>query len=491
METFTAPPGRALPAGPNPGAGPGTNPGAGPGVATDQGQPLTAAAVHLEELGALIDAVTAIDRAMAVQAAARVVAIDAARVCSERELGGSAFSPALTRRSLVAELACALRIPESTALGLLESSRALVHDLPDTLAALAAGRIGYRQAIILVNETTGLPAEVAAQLEQEALPSAGRLTASQFERKTRKLRERIHPESITARHVRSVADRSLRFDPARDGMGWLSAYLPASDALGVYGQVTDRAIALQGPDEPRTLTQLRADVFRDLLLQTGCAETGCTEAGCTEAGCTEAGGTEPGCTETAGAAGSLGGLRPNLIVTVPMLTLLGVTEEPGSLDGYGPIDPDTARALAAKCPSAVRILTHPETGAVLSVGRDRYTIPASLRTMLQVRDGTCRHPGCSRAASRSDIDHGLDWAFGGRTDHNNLAHLCPVSHALKHEAGWKVSQAKDGTGTLTWTTPTGHTYVTESETIIGTAISAELRQKATRTDEGSSEEQPS
>jgi len=458
MKTFTAPPGRALPAGPNPGAD--------PDVAPDPGTPLTPTAVHLEELGALIDDVTAIDRAMAVQAAARVVAIDAARVCSERELGGSAFSPALTRLSLVAELACALRIPESTASGLLESSRSLVHDLPDTLAALAAGRIGYRQAIILVNETAGLPEAPARQLEQEALPSAGRLTASQFERKTRKLRERIDPESITARHERSVADRAVRFDPARDGMGWLSAYLPAVDALGIYGQVTDRAIALQGPDEPRTLTQLRADVFRDLLLQAGC-------------------------TETAGMAGSLGGLRPNLIVTVPMLTLLGVTEEPGSLDGYGPIDPDTARALAAKCPSAVRILTHPETGAVLSVGRDRYTIPASLRTMLQVRDGTCRHPGCSRAASRSDIDHGLDWAFGGRTDHNNLAHLCPASHALKHEAGWKVSQATDGTGTLTWTTPTGHTYVTESDTIIGTAISAELRQKATRTDDGPSEEQPS
>ncbi|TFB52025.1 HNH endonuclease signature motif containing protein [Cryobacterium tagatosivorans] len=110
------------------------------------------------------------------------------------------------------------------------------------------------------------------------------------------------------------------------------------------------------------------------------------------------------------------------------------------------------------------------------------------RDEVQVRDGTCRHPGCSRAASRSDIDHGLDWAFGGRTDHNNLAHLCPAGHALKHEAGWKVSQATDGTGTLTWTTPTGHTYVTEPETPIGTAISAELRSTATRANEARSEE---
>ncbi|TFD85615.1 DUF222 domain-containing protein, partial [Cryobacterium psychrotolerans] len=317
-------------------------------------------------------------------------------------------------------------------------------------------RIGYRQAIVLVNETAGLPEAAARQLEQEALPSAGRLTASQFERKTRKLRERIHPESITARHVRSVADRALRFDPARDGMGWLSAYLPASDALGVYGQVTDRAIALQGPDEPRTLTQLRADVFRDLLLQAGCAGTGCTQSGCTQAGCTESGCTESGCTETVGMAGSLGGLRPNLIVTVPMLTLLGVTEEPGSLDGYGPIDPDTARALAAKCP----------TGA----GRH---LPAP-----RVQPGG--QPLGHRPRPRLGIRQ--------TNRPQQLAHLCPASHALKHEAGWKVSQASDGTGTLTWTTPTGHTYVTEPETIIGTAISAELRRKADAPDGPTREE---
>lgn len=451
METTSVPPGRALPAG----ASPGLVPGAASGAAPDPGPPLTPAAVHLEELGALIDDVLAIDRAMATQAAARAAAIDAARVCSERDLGGSAFSPALTRRSLVAELACALRIPEPTAASLLESSRTLVHDLPDTLSALAAGQISYRHAVILVNETTGLPAEAATLLEQQALPSAGRMTASQFERKTRRLRERIDPDSIIARHVRSVAERSVRFEPARDGMAWLSAHLPAVDALAIYNQVTDRAITLQGTDEPRTLTQLRADVFRDLLLDPGCLAT----AG------------------TAGTAGTLRGLKPNLIVTVPMLTLLGVTEEPGNLDGYGPIDPDTARELAGKCPSCVRILTHPETGAVLSVGKKRYKIPKSLRTMLQVRDGTCRFPGCSRPASRSDIDHSLDWAFGGRTDHNNLAHLCPASHSLKHGAGWKVSQAPDGTGTLTWTSPTGRSYVTESETLVRAAITAELRPK--------------
>ena len=156
-----------------------------------------------------------------------------------------------------------------------------------------------------------------------------------------------------------------------------------------------------------------------------------------------------------------------------MLTLLGMSEQPGDLDGYGPIDPDTARELASRCPSCVRILTHPETGAVLSIGQDRYKVPAALRKMLQVRDGTCRFPGCSRSTVHSDIDHTTDWANGGGTDHNNLAHLCPADHALKHEAGWQATQTPDGTGTITWTTPTGHQYVTEAETTIGYAINTE------------------
>ena len=56
------------------------------------------------------------------------------------------------------------------------------------------------------------------------------------------------------------------------------------------------------------------------------------------------------------------GVRARVLVTVPVLTLLGRSAEP-ALEGYGPIDIDTARELAAGAPGLVRILTHPETGA--------------------------------------------------------------------------------------------------------------------------------
>jgi hypothetical protein len=121
------------------------------------------------------------------------------------------------------------------------------------------------------------------------------------------------------------------------------------------------------------------------------------------------------------------------------MTLLGLSDEPGDLAGHGPIDPDTARRLAAQAPSFLRLLTHPETGAVLSVGRDRYAVPADLKAWLRVRDETCRFPGCSRRAERCDIDHITHWAHGGTTDHHNLIHLCRKHHRLKHTTPWTVS----------------------------------------------------
>jgi len=179
----------------------------------------------------------------------------------------------------------------------------------------------------------------------------------------------------------------------------------------------------------RTRTQLTVDLAADLLL---------------------------GRSQEAGAS-PLGVVVPKVYVTVPVLTLLGHTDQPAELDGYGPIDPDTARRLAARAPSFRRILTHPETGAYLSYGRKSYRVPADLAGYLRVRDGGCRFPGCSRRAVSSDIDHTIDWAVGGITRHENLSHLCRKHHRLKHKTGWRMTQSPGGD--IRWTSPAGREYL--------------------------------
>ncbi|RJT84550.1 HNH endonuclease, partial [Cryobacterium melibiosiphilum] len=123
--------------------------------------------------------------------------------------------------------------------------------------------------------------------------------------------------------------------------------------------------------------------------------------------------------------------------------------------------PETARRLAGTATGFTRLLVHPETGVVLSVGRDRYKVPAGLRKAVEIRDQGCRAPGCTRPAGHDDVDHTHDWALGGETNLQNLALLCRYSHRLKHETGWEVSQ--DQKGILHWTSPAGRHYPTFPE----------------------------
>jgi len=286
----------------------------------------------------------------------------------------------------------------------------------------------------MVDHIFTIPALQRPAFEAVLLPAAKALTVAKFDRKARRTRERMHPTSILERHTKSLADRKVHFDVETDGMGSLYLYGAADTLQAIYNRVSDAAVSLQGPGEDRTLTQLRTDVTTDLLLD----------------------GITPG--------GLGAGIHASVNITVPVLTLLGKSEEPGDLEGYGPIDPDTARRLAGTAKSFTRILTHAETGATLSVGKDQYKVPKDLKRWLRIRDETCRFPGCSRAAKRCDLDHTLDWQFNGATCSTNLAYLCPRHHRLKHQTAWSVKQGLDGT--LHWTSPGGKPYATDPATRI-------------------------
>lgn len=400
-------------------------------VATSGMGGLALSALFAESLDEVLTAVVQADRVIAAASSLRARLIDEARRWSEIEAGRNPGSPVevgTTRRILVSELACALRIPERSADNLAGISSVLVSSFPATLAALGDGQIGYRHAQVIVDQLSGLPQTDLGSQEVDALRLAQTLTASQLERRLRAKRERLHPESIAKRHTAAVENRCVELVPARDGMAWISALLPAPQAVGAYNYLTDLAIAARTPGDERTLPQRRADSWADRML---------------------------------GQRSEGGGIRPRVLVAVPVLSMLKRSTEPAELEGYGPIDADTARELAAEAPSFVRILTHPESSAILSVGRDRYTVPKDLKTWLRLRDATCRFPGCSRPAERCDIDHTESWSQGhGRTEHDNLAHLCRWHHRLKHTSAWQVTQSAGGT--LHWQSPTGRRYETRA-----------------------------
>jgi hypothetical protein len=361
----------------------------------------------------LVDAIADVEKLEAQQAAWKVEFIDRActlALSTEEGVVAGVTDPLKRRdlafRSFVAELACTLRIPERTAGTLVEESQALMHRLPLTMEALRLGEISYRHAQQLIDQISTLTDEAAADLEQRVLPFARKMTAAQFRQKTRTTRERLFPESAVERCVKSVRDRRLEIIPAADGMAWLNLFTTAPLAETMFDAVRAQSMRLQSPTDTRTLAQLDADVTVAGMFEALTGEFSTPDPMGTRVFGTGLGtyryDTEPPTETNTGTDADAGASRatrlpgtnvyriscagpgvdpvtsfrkivPTVLVTVPVLTLLGQSDEPGNLDGYGPIDPQTARDLAAQAPEFHRMLTHPETGVVLSLGNTKYT----------------------------------------------------------------------------------------------------------------------
>jgi hypothetical protein len=85
-----------------------------------------------------------------------------------------------------------------------------------------------------------------------------------------------------------------------------------------------------------------------------------------------------------------------------------------------------------------------------------YQPSDKLRHLIQVRDGKCSFPACSRQARESDFEHARPFGQGGRTCGCN-AHSCSRScHRAKQSRGWHVTKPRPGW--TRWTTKAGRTY---------------------------------
>ena len=88
--------------------------------------------------------------------------------------------------------------------------------------------------------------------------------------------------------------------------------------------------------------------------------------------------------------------------------------------------------------------------------KNPYEVPAGMRRFVQLRDRTCRYPGCTKAATGCDLDHTIpsDLRSQSEPTGKNVEWMGVVHHRLKtHEPGWSLTN--HGHGSLTWRTPYG------------------------------------
>jgi hypothetical protein len=345
----------------------------------------------------------------------------------------------LVMRTVTAELAAALRLADRTVQAQLSEAWSLTTEFPATVEALRSGSISVGHARVIMSEGAVLQdADRRADFEGAVLERAATVTPGRLRRVARMAAERLTDRAFEERHERARQERRVVTYETADGMSEVVATVPTVFAAGIADRLSSmaKAVAAAEPDDPRTRDQLRADVFCELLLT----------------------GDPTGDPEAPHAAAN--GIRAEIAVVIPFLTLLGQGEEPATIAGRGPIGMADALRLAAEAPSLLRILTDPVTEEILAV--DGYRPTERLRRYLRYRDGRCRYPSCNRSAARSDIDHTIPYSEGGRTEPGNLACLCPGHHTIKHLPGWAVRQVSPGV--LEWTTPHGLTVFDRPDT---------------------------
>jgi Domain of unknown function (DUF222)/HNH endonuclease len=327
----------------------------------------------------------------------------------------------------------ALQVPLRTAQTKLAQAGTLVRQLPRTLAAVSAGSISAGHASVLAEALWRLPDDsvLPAALEDAVLPpvlAAGCVTVPQLKRRVRRAVLALDPSTAEQRHQQALSERRVEYHPGEDGMASLTAFLPAPEAQLIFTRLTAATDLLPAQD-PRSRDQQRADLLTDAILSGLPID----------------------------ALPRVQGRRPAIQVTVSADTLLGLNDQPGHLTGYGPITAETARRLAADTSGTWRrLLTDPDTGALLDISQNRYRPPQRVRDYLAARDDTCAFPTCQQPGYRCEPDHTIPYGQGGPTTRRNLALTCRRHNRAKAGTGWSYQHNPDGS--YTWTTATGHRY---------------------------------
>jgi hypothetical protein len=384
------------------------------------------------------------------------------------------LDPAVGLRDVACELGLRQRRSDRTIEAELNAAMADTQRWPATVRAWGHARIHRGHVAVIAEIGAPIQDPVArAAFEAALLPHAEQTTPGRLRAVARRELEQHLAEPLVERHRTAREQRGVWVSDLDDGMSMLRALLPTALAHGIHDRLTQMAKAsvrahpsapdqaaeiadgstndsdpaveatasdADGGRDPRTFDQLRADLLADLLLTANPTDTG------------------------------LHGIRADVSVLIPAAVLTG--EDGATPDGLetavarlangAPVDPETARILAERASSWARLFTDPLTGQVLAV--DSYTPSNQLKRLLRARDQHCRWPGCGQRARRCDLDHTCAWAAGGKTCHDNLAHLCRRHHTVKgaqlaRARRWKVRQTSPGV--LEFTSPTGDVYTDE------------------------------
>jgi hypothetical protein len=364
-----------------------------------------------------------------------------------------------------------------------------------TAAALEAGEMGYIKTRIVADATIGLADDAAVNAERLALKWCGGSFANKTPAELGRLiaRAAVAADPQAAQARRENAERDSRVESWNEPAGTVTLAalgVNPAEAAAAEQAIDDTAKAYQKAGIGNRIGPLRVQALLDKIL-----------------------GRDP----LAAAGAAVAGLRAEVNLTLPvmilpLLTVLGMADNPGEAGRQGVLDPGLVRQLASAAAAAGtasrwhltltddlgRAVAHgcqdgtpgmnpnkkgtpvtiaapqpqgnsPQAGKLtfqvhpIPLGADcdhrfetdKHDPSPLLRHLVQVRDGSCVEFGCSRAAVRCDFEHSIPFEKGGRTCLCNGNCKCRRGHGLKQRKDWAAIQVG---GYTEWHTPSGRTH---------------------------------
>ena len=329
------------------------------------------------------------------------------------------------------EMVVALRVPLRQAQAVVHRTKRLHTHLPQTLGMWLDGLITAGHVQKIVTATSRLGQDKCAQVEEIVLPGVESLSVSEFKQKVARAVAKVHPRDLNERHRDAAKDADVTMQMDEDGIGWINANMPGVDAVLVKDAVDAYAAARKKAGDERSLGVLRAQGLR-MMCEAYLNGT------------------------LTGRAPTVHGRPVTINICATPAALLGLTDTPGEIPGFGPVPIETIREMAHE--AKLRWMTLSETnGSLIDYVPTTYRLNSRLHEFVDAKYVASVGPHSTTPATRTDGEHLVPYGSpGGSTTPENTAPMDRGWHNAKTHLGFKVQRQPDGS--IVWTTPLGQTY---------------------------------
>ena len=389
----------------------------------------------------------------------------------------------------LAEFASALGVSGEAGRGLVAAAIELKYRLPKVWSRVQEGTLTAWKARRIAERTWSLSSAAAGFVDAQVAFCAHRISFAAVERLVEEACARLMPEQARSRAEAAAEGRHVRFfhdHVSSEGTTAFEGVLDLADALDLDAALSQGAEVrrLLGSTESTEVRRAQAagDLARAqlaLALDRADAATPVPDPP-VNGSIADPDAAAPAAVGRGRGRGRAGRARGRQVVLYVHLSQDAVTSADRCREGGG--------LELARVENHRRIVTadqvkawcaDPETQVVLKpvidladhVRADAYEIPDRLKELVDLRDGACVFPWCSRRARACDHDHvvphaqthdpavtpGSGTASGGATCSCNLAPLCRRHHRLKTHSSWTYTVLEPGT--YLWSSPHGYQFL--------------------------------